>query len=148
MKTKKLANVSPHISAKENSCNCGKCNQDIRCEPLYVMFERFREFLSQKYGFEVKLNIHCINRCKNHNWAIYKRMGMSWAKYMFKRLYNSTHVRGEGLDCHAVGISPQELINSAIECHSKDGILNGGLGIYKGWRIGGIHFDVSRFRRW
>ena len=135
--------VSEHITEKECSCNCN-CGQSIKKQKLFDMFEKFRAYLCKKYNKDVPLDIHCLNRCKKHNWRIYKSKGMKWVTYIAKRLNFSKHIPGDALDCHSDVISIKDLHESAKECHKKDGILYGGLGIYP-W---GIHIDISRFRSW
>ena len=134
--------ISDNIDAKDWACKCKyKCGQNIVKNDLVEMYESFLHYLREYFeSDEIKLVIHCANRCKRHNDDLVNAgTGAS---------PNSPHITGTAVDVHAEGITPKQLMDAATKCHTKDGILWGGLGYYPGWRNKGIHFDIGRFRSW
>ena len=126
--------ISKHFTESEWNCNCG-CGQNIIHPELIYMAETFRLYLNRKYKRNVSLIVHCVNRCITHNRSVGSND-------------KSLHITGKALDCHAVGITSEQLFDSAVRCHRLSGILWGGLGMYKDWEKPGIHFDIGRFRSW
>jgi len=123
--------ISQHFTIEEFECHCG-CDQLIVKRQLVEMAEEFRAYLCEKYKQEVAINVHCVNRCKEHNDSLPNSVP------------TSTHITGRAMDLHAPALPMAELHKSAEECFDEEGILWGGLGYYN-W---GIHIDVSRFRTW
>lgn len=130
--------ISKHFSESEWECQNCSCKQMYVHQALVNMTEDFRAYLCKKYKKEVRINVHCVNRCKKKN-NRYIKYGAS------KR---SLHLKGKAMDLHSDDLTIHELIESAKECHTKKGILNGGLGIYRSWNNPGIHFDIGRYRSW
>ncbi len=118
---KKVTQISKHFNTEIDkiACQCG-CGQEIIQYDLFEIIEDFREFIGDK-----PINVHCVNRCKEHN----KRIG--GAK-------NSYHVEGGAMDLHAIDLDMEELHRLAIQ-FQKEYNKDIGLGLYD-W---GIHIDPS-----
>ena len=152
--------ISEHFTLDEWDCNC--CSQYIIKNKLVNISENFRKYLCDKYKKDVPLEVNCVYRCKKHNESLARELcyecGSSvLGKYTYEcpkcgskniihkgAVDGSYHMRADAVDCHAINISVHELHDSAMECHSRDGILSGGLGVYS-W---GLHWDIGPFRRW
>lgn len=126
--------MTRNFTKKEYDCNCG-CNQLYIDVQLMVMAEAFRAYLCAKYNKNVRIDVHCVNRCYKHN----RNVGGS---------PRSKHLWGKAMDLHSPDLKWSELKKSALECHTPSGILWGGLGIYANWKNKGIHIDTGSFRNW
>lgn len=142
-----MGKLSTHFTEEEWRCHnsdspaepCPDCGgQCIIREALVDMAEAFRLYLCEEFKMDVPLNVidHCVNRCERKN----ERLVAAGTG----AVPDSPHIGGYAVDCHAMGISIKELHREAQKCHTRGGILRGGLGFYP-W---GIHFDIKGFRTW
>lgn len=153
--------ISEHFSVEEFSCHCF-CGQNIIVPKLVKMAEDFRKFLCEIYHKDMPMDVHCVNRCPDHNEALSIDLcracgNVMRGKYTYQcpqcgsrsmihqgAIENSEHVKGEAMDFHCPDLSIESLHKAAESRHTPTGILWGGLGMYS-W---GCHIDVGNFRSW
>lgn len=73
MKYNILTHITPHVSRKEAACRCCYRTGNTRVVPfLPHVLEDLRQHVWHDQGYEIKLNIHRMASCLNHNRSLGK----------------------------------------------------------------------------
>ena len=133
---KNMKKISSHFTEGEFTCNCG-CGTFKPSKKLIDLLEAIRTAIWNIVGYECFCNVHCTVRCESHNRKV---GGLDRVSRHLPQFFDVEEGAG---DIHFVGISFRRLRKISRKLF-KDGIITGGLGLYK-W---GIHVDTSSHRKW
>jgi uncharacterized protein YcbK (DUF882 family) len=121
-----MGNLSPHFSAHEFRCKCGRCDYDRPTPALLDALEAFRARVGRPVVVSSGL------RCPAHNKAV-------------GGAADSKHVTGQAADVRVPGLTLREAYDAAI---AVDAFRNGGVGVYPDPGERFLHLDVGPCRRW
>jgi hypothetical protein len=145
--------ISKHFIREEVVCRCG-CGLDYVYIPFFEnMLEPFRAVAREEFSEYSVMSTHCVNRCLKHNKAVggtdevigkYHKVSFHVPVYVDAVTGQLVKRDINAWDGHITRADIQDQHLLALKHHSREGILNGGLGLYD-W---GIHIDNGPFRSW
>ena len=145
--------ISKNFTREEVVCRCG-CGLDYVYVPFFEdMLEPFRKLARERFSEYSVMSTHCVNRCLVHNKAVGgtdevvgRIHKVSFHVPVYVDAVSGDLIRRNinAWDGHITRAGLVEQHELALQEHSRDGILCGGLGLYD-W---GIHIDNGPFRQW